>query len=169
MNTNKYIVSNLKFLLNLLESMSDNEYSRPLSSLHGSSVGQHARHIVEFVECLIQVQPNTILSYDDRKRDVSLENSKHLISDKIQSLIAFIGSEKENFNFEIKYFLGEDEYTIMQTNYFREKLFVLDHTIHHLAIIKIGINSSFPDIYLPNEFGFTASTIRANVSKAIAE
>lgn len=167
MLTNKYITKNLKLLVELVQNMSDEEFSKPISENHQSSIGQHARHIIEFVECLIPIQPNEILSYDDRKRDITLESSRKLMIQKVDSILPDLQSKNDNFSFRVKYYLGGDDYCIMESNYSREALFVLDHTIHHLAIMKLAIHFSFPNLYVPDELGFTASTIRAkNAVKA---
>lgn len=45
------------------------------------------------------------------------------------------------------------------TNYFREIAYNLEHTIHHMALIKIGINE-VSDIALPEGYGVASSTIK---------
>lgn len=42
----------------------------------------------------------------------------------------------------------------------RELLYVMDHSIHHMALIKIGINVNFPQIHLNENFGIFSSTIK---------
>lgn len=141
--------------------MTEEDYSRTLSTLHGASIGQHARHIIEFVDCLLLIQENETISYDDRKRVTNLERNLNDYLSRSNDFIHSLYQKRDNFPLRIKFYLDKDLYTITDSNYFREELFVLDHTIHHLAIIKIGITENFPDLRIPAEFGFTASTIRA--------
>jgi len=145
----------------ILKCMTEEDYSRTLSTLHGASIGQHARHIIEFVDCLLLIQENETISYDDRKRDTNLERNLNDYLSRSNDFIHSLYQKRDNFPLRIKFYLDKDLYTITDSNYFREELFVLDHTIHHLAIIKIGITENFPDLRIPAEFGFTASTIRA--------
>jgi hypothetical protein len=47
-----------------------------------------------------------------------------------------------------------------QSNIERELMYNIEHTIHHLAIIKIGLNAVAPQIALSEHFGVAPSTIR---------
>jgi hypothetical protein len=48
----------------------------------------------------------------------------------------------------------------MDTNYFRELTYNIEHAVHHMAIIKIGIREVANYVTLPADFGIAASTIR---------
>jgi len=48
----------------------------------------------------------------------------------------------------------------IKTNALRELAYNIEHAIHHMAIIKIGINEVSPYILLPSAFGVASSTIR---------
>ena len=52
-----------------------------------------------------------------------------------------------------------NELTRFHTNYYREVAYNLEHTIHHMALIKVGI-CEFTDILVPEGFGVAASTIK---------
>jgi len=48
---------------------------------------------------------------------------------------------------------------IVETNYYRELIYNLEHTIHHMALIKVGINE-VSCIAVPEGFGIATSTIK---------
>jgi hypothetical protein len=41
----------------------------------------------------------------------------------------------------------------------RELVYLIEHTIHHLAIIKIGLNQGYPHLVLPVNLGVAPSTL----------
>jgi hypothetical protein len=45
------------------------------------------------------------------------------------------------------------------SNYYREIAYNLEHTIHHMALIRVGINE-VSMIELPQDFGVAYSTIK---------
>ena len=53
-----------------------------------------------------------------------------------------------------------DQHCKVNTNVEREILYNLEHCIHHLAIIKIGLKIIKPNFKLPENFGLADSTIR---------
>ena len=56
---------------------------------------------------------------------------------------------------------NEDSNELMQfhTNYHREIAYNLEHTIHHMALIKVGI-CELSDIRVPEGFGVATSTMK---------
>ncbi|MFK7899334.1 MAG: hypothetical protein AB8B61_01115, partial [Cyclobacteriaceae bacterium] len=54
--------------------------------------------------------------------------------------------------------LGEE--TICTTSSVsRELIYVIEHTVHHMAILKMGAIINFPSVKFPENFGFAQSTI----------
>ncbi|MCU0471726.1 MAG: hypothetical protein MUF58_24420 [Arcicella sp.] len=58
---------------------------------------------------------------------------------------------------------GGDEPVEVASSFYRELTYLIEHTIHHLAIIKIGLNEVYPEIIIPKNFGVAHSTIRYRV------
>ena len=54
---------------------------------------------------------------------------------------------------------GESQFQI-RSNYHRELAYNVEHAIHHMALIKIGVKENAPYVQLPDDFGIASSTIR---------
>ena len=76
-DTNQAILSQLSDLLNAI---SPESYTAPLLLLHGSSVGQHVRHTIEFYQCLFQQSEQ---GFVDRKS--TRLNSSHITPSRMPS------------------------------------------------------------------------------------
>jgi uncharacterized damage-inducible protein DinB len=151
----------LQQLSELLQSLPTGVYHEPLGTLHQHSVGQHTRHIVEFYECLFQGLSGGQVNYDARERNLRLETDKaytiRLIEDITTRLAAFSGTDTP---LTLLQAFGTDEAPALPTSWWRELAYMIEHTIHHLAIIKIGLNQTYPDVVLPLHFGVAHSTIQ---------
>jgi hypothetical protein len=51
------------------------------------------------------------------------------------------------------------EVVSIPSNYYRELAYNLEHTIHHMALIRVGVNE-VSSVVLPEEFGVAYSTIK---------
>ena len=56
--------------------VTDDEYSKPCSTLFKNTIGQHVRHIIELYQCLEQGYDEAVVNYEKRKRDTRIENDK---------------------------------------------------------------------------------------------
>lgn len=153
-------------LLNQLEEviaqLEEKEYQQGLDVLSGSSVGQHIRHTLEFFICLIDGRNERVINYDDRKHDHVIESDPKMALSVIQSIIEFLHRDNADFgltfraNYQIE---GEDEVAI-QSSFYRELAYNIEHAIHHMALIKIGVRALRETIKLPDYFGVASSTVR---------
>jgi len=57
----------------------------------------------------------------------------------------------------------------MNSSYFRELQYNIEHAIHHMAIIKIAIGACFTEVELPANFGVAYSTVRYQKQLACAQ
>lgn len=156
----KQETSNLLYQLhNLLKSLDSDKYARSLDFLNGNSIGKHVRHILDLFDCLILGSETGLIEYDNRRRAIEFEVSNELAQEKIVSIISMIQDLDLNRLVTLKQNLANESLEIT-TQIQRELLYNIEHTIHHLAIIRIGIEQNFPEISLPKNFGIAYSTIQ---------
>ena len=60
---------------------------------------------------------------------------------------------------EAGYKEDSDELIIIETNYYRELAYNMEHTVHHMAMIRIGINE-LSSVAVDESFGIASSTIK---------
>ncbi|MGX1929727.1 DinB family protein [Flagellimonas sp. 2504JD4-2] len=131
-------------------------YANSCEALFNASIGQHTRHIIELYQCLINGYDSADVSYDRRERDRRIEQDVHFAIEQLQSIQTNL--ERPNKMVNVTYELGGVE-TCLESNYYREVMYNLEHTIHHHALIKVGINH-FTTIELPESFGVAPSTMQ---------
>ena len=142
-----------------LNQLSQKEYAQPCRTLFNNTIGQHVRHIIELFQCLESGYQNGLVNYEKRKRDIAIETDKELASRLLQQIHSGIGKANKDLVLEATYDDHTDEAIALSTNYFREIAYNLEHTIHHMALIRVGINE-VSSIVLPEEFGVASSTVK---------
>ena len=147
-------------LKNVVNELGNEAYSKSLPVLSGNTVGKHVRHIVEFFECMLKGMQTEIIDYDNRQRNLLLETDTAYAAQKLDELTVFIAGIKENQPLEMAFSYAENETTIINTLLYREMAYNIEHTIHHMAIIKIAIAQEFSYIHLPANFGVAYSTVQ---------
>lgn len=151
--------------IDLIKLLNKSEYISPLKVLNHSSVGQHFRHIIEFYVELINGYDQQLICYDNRKRNVKFETQQDVIINEFKNIINIISTFDLNQSVQIKsnHGLNNDDNSYCQTSILRELIYALDHTVHHLAIIKIALQSEYKNIDLDHDLGVAPSTIRNNI------
>lgn len=152
----------LSQLTHLVNQLSEHEYSKPIESLSHSSIGQHVRHTLEFFICLEQGFAAGIIDYDKRSHDKLIETDKFLALSTINRINEFVSSNTLDkvLSLEVTYDFKEESSVIVETNYLRELIYNIEHAVHHMAIIKIGVREVVPHLNLPSTFGIASSTLR---------
>lgn len=146
-------------LTEVLDQITAEQYKTASENLSGASVGQHTRHIIELFQCLLSGYSTGRICYDERKRDANIETdplfAKQLLSD--------ISSSIEQKNIELQlvgvYDGSASEQLQLTTNYNRELLYNLEHTVHHMALIRVGLKELKTEL-AAEHFGIASSTIR---------
>lgn len=149
----------LKQLENSIILLSDNQYKIKIETLSGATIGQHTRHILEMFLCLEKGYTSGEVNYEKRKRDIFIETSKGKAIDLIHHINSHLFQDNKELMLDAGFDENSDELISFPTNYFREIAYNLEHTIHHMALIKIGIKE-VSDIQLPESYGVASSTIK---------
>lgn len=158
MNINQYASNSLAQLAEIVEELGNEKYAELLPVLSLNSIGKHIRHIIEFYQCLVNALNTGCVDYDARERNILLETDSEYTLNTIKELITTITkSENKKLQIQVSY---DEETTQINTSFFRELVYNIEHTTHHLAIIKIAIETNFPEITLPENFGLAYSTIK---------
>lgn len=148
-------------LIALLIKLPEQDYRRSLTILQNSTVGQHIRHIIEFYQCVVQSTVYGRICYDERERSLSLETSVETAIRTIWELSGAIDSLNINQSLTLISSLGNDEATLqLPTNVYRELFYCLEHAIHHMAIVRIGVEQTWPSLAVDADFGVAPSTIK---------
>lgn len=158
-------------LSNVIGQLTETEFIRSSETLSGSSIGQHLRHTLEFFFCLEQGYDKGIINYDKRAHDKLIETDKEVALLAIDRIRQFISKQTQDksLTLEVGYDLNNDENVSVNTNYFRELTYNIEHAVHHMAIMKIGIREVAPDTIISSDFGVAASTLRyRGIAMAVA-
>jgi hypothetical protein len=152
----------LSQLENALSQISDHDFSRPSRVLSNSTMGQHLRHTLEFFICLQSGFEKGVVNYDKRAHDKLIESDKFIALSSIQRIKTFVQSKNEDqpLKLEVGYEKHSEDCVTIETNYFRELTYNIEHAVHHMAIMKIGIREVADYVTLPPDFGIAVSTIR---------
>ncbi|MEJ0104486.1 MAG: DinB family protein [Bacteroidota bacterium] len=115
--------------------------------------------LLNFFKALRTGYDDGIVNYDKRKRDMRIENDKEFA-------LSLLGKIRNGLNKEDKELVLESCYdedpggtVSIRTSYNREIAYNLEHTIHHMALIRVGIHE-VSSIQLPENYGVASSTVR---------
>lgn len=146
-------------LTDSLNQLSTSEYVQPSKILFNASIGQHVRHIIELYICLYNGYESGTVNYENRKRDMLIESDKGVASELLQMICNNVEKPDKALLLESNYDEDAETSVIVPTNYNRELLYNLEHTVHHMALIRVGVNE-VSAIQLPEGFGVATSTIK---------
>ena len=159
----KSVVHNLMSQLeDFIAQINEEDFSRPSVTLNQATIGQHVRHIIEFFLCLEEGVHSGTVNYDLRAHDSELEQSKTLALSAIDKIKKKVDAQSANYNLllEGSYEQAGGETFAVKSNFERELIYNVEHAIHHMALIKIGVRENAPYLTLPEGFGVASSTIR---------
>ena len=142
-----------------LENLSVEQYAKPRGQLFGNTIGQHVRHIIELFQCLENGYSAGLVNYEKRKRDLAIETDPVLACSQLKDIYGRLNRPNKELQLEASYDEHLTDYVLIRTNYEREIAYNLEHTIHHMALIRVGV-TEVSTIVVPDEFGVASSTIK---------
>jgi hypothetical protein len=142
-----------------LQLLSETQYIHPSKTLSNATIGQHTRHIIEMFICLEDGYESGVVNYERRKRDIVIETNKSFAISLLKTICYELGKPNKEMTLEATYNEDSNEIIRFATNYHREIAYNLEHTIHHMALIKVGVRE-LSDLTVPEGFGVATSTLK---------
>lgn len=141
-------------------------YSQPCQNLSNATIGQHTRHIIDMFQCLLAGYDNGRINYENRTRDKNIEQDPAFANQLLQQLYRELNKPNKPLLLEANFQDESDDSILLDTNFYREVAYNIEHAIHHMALIKVGF-LEISDHALPAGFGVAPSTLKYN--KACAQ
>ena len=151
----RFVKDNLKENIELLRQLSNDEFCKKNPELSQATIGEHMRHIIELMGCLLDNYEQGIINYDNRNRNIQIQSDVNCAISVLEKQLTIIDKQNKQLSLIHNCFSTEE---VLPTNYFRELLYNLEHSIHHQALIKVALHS-LPNIKIPSSFGVAPSTL----------
>ena len=122
----------------MIEHIDDESYTAPARRRSGGGIGGHVRHCLDHVSALVAGTRTGLCAYDRRARGTAVETCRlaalHCILDLEADLLRL------NSQFDVPVDVEtqvdtEGAFLVTTSTIGRELLFVINHTIHHNALI----------------------------------
>lgn len=149
----------LSQLAQVLMDIDTQAYTTKSPLLGNSSIGSHVRHTIEMYQCMLEGYETGIINYEKRKRNITIECDNELAASILLEISEKLDMPNKTIALEGDFCNDEAELITITTNYFRELIYNLEHTIHHMALIRVGIQT-LTYLSLPQNFGVAPSTIK---------
>jgi hypothetical protein len=150
----------LRELAGVVAQLSADEYAAPGIYGASSGVGGHVRHCLDHVHALEGALRTRQIDYDDRSRGTAIERDRDLALHALLSAAERLGDVDDRWLTAmvcVKAQLSTDGRPVeVNSTIGRELAFVVSHTIHHSAMLKLMLHR--PARSLPLRFGMAAST-----------
>jgi uncharacterized damage-inducible protein DinB len=161
MNLTEACSNILSQLTDLVDQIDEQDFTKPAETLSNSTIGQHLRHTLEFFTCFENGFEQGLINYDKRAHDKIIESDKFLALAAIGRISDFVCNlSDKQLKLEVGYDLDKETFITIDTTATRELVYNIEHAVHHMAIMKIGVKEIASYIKLAPDFGIAASTIR---------
>lgn len=136
----------------------DEEYVCIPSAAHGSSIGEHVRHVVDHYLAVLEPQDG-IVDYTRRRRGSAMENDRSAAREVIQSIdTALAGVEDREIEVLLEVTVDGDRPQRAGSTLARELAFVSSHATHHFALVALLLTALGKGA--PKDFGVAPTTLK---------
>jgi hypothetical protein len=152
------LTEQLAVLKDLLLILNDQQYTQKIDFLNNASIGSHSRHIIELIQCLTNGYSNGTVDYINRDRNLHIEQDRTVAISELAS-IAILIKQTDKYIQLLTETQSNDNTLFIGTTYLREIEYNKEHSIHHLALIRIALR----EMNLPivnDSFGVAHSTLK---------
>ena len=153
---------NLIEIKSVLLQLTNKQYTFQSKTLFGATIGQHVRHILEFYQSIFGGLESKVVNYDNRERNLSIETDTKIaiqVIDKICSKLREDNCDTQMI-LEGNFCADEGNQIKIETSFLRELAYCLEHSIHHQALIKVGLLEVKCLNFVDDTFGLAPATIR---------
>jgi uncharacterized damage-inducible protein DinB len=149
-------------LSTVIERTSDVDYiARPPGGVSGS-IGAHVRHCLDHVHAVLDRVPETTMSYDHRRRHAALEEGRHVAVAALRAAVERleqVATRTPDGPVLLETQVDREGGRVqVASSMARELVFVLQHTIHHQALVALLLAGRGQAV--PLTFGYAPSTPR---------
>jgi hypothetical protein len=148
----------LAMLHQLLGTISNSHYTHSITHLGKASIGAHTRHIIELLQCTINGYASGEVDYVNRVRNHQLENDQHIALAALEAMETTFTLADKPLLLITEQMEGMGPMPV-NTTYYREIVYNIEHVIHHLALIKVALIEMQLDI-VNADFGMAYATIK---------
>lgn len=156
------LTQQLLSLHHLLSQLSSEHYTLKIAHLGNTYIGGHTRHIIELVQCAVNGYYSGEVDYVNRNRNFALETNKALTMQALENLAYSLRLPDKSLKLTVDQVEGQLMHEV-QSTYYREIVYNTEHTIHHLALIRVALIDMKLDV-VDADFGMAYSTIKYKMS-----
>ena len=149
----------LKQVLFVIQRVEEQGASKNENLYQSSKIGRHVRHILDHYLALKNGLERNQVDYNQRNRDGKVEQDSEFASEIIIHLIKWISSldgDNQELIIESEIDCEKEISETFQTNLNRELMYLINHTTHHTAYIKL-VSEKY-GIELPEDVGLAPCT-----------
>ena len=151
--------------IRLLDQLDDDTYRMRQLSNRQSGIGAHLRHALDHYQCFLDGLSVDYVDYDQRLRLERLEVSRTFAQETMDGYVKRLNDSKRypaDYPLKVRMDSGTNQTDgnegVCDSSFGRELQFLVSHTIHHFAIIKIFCQ--LMNIDVPEGFGVAPSTLK---------